>query len=345
MAKPNPIPDLKQRVKTLEGQVRLLLPLIEEVRVLKERLDSRSLHGLEAKKEEEKVGSSNNIEELKKNLKLRERELRETQTELEKLKEESEREKAELRKKYEREHQLRLQQEKSYQDQLGKLRQELEAGREMRLQLEESKEEALRALREELQAKGEELKKMADELQTERQKTAKHRCVAEVGPDLEQDSQGRTELHRAAERGDTHRVQLLLDAGSLVNTEDHYGRTPLRLAACEGHQDACRALLAAGAQPDVKGGPFGRTALHVAAYWGHPAVCELLLAAGARPNEPDDADQWTALHCAALCGRAPVVQLLLQHGAERGARDWHGRTALHLARENRRTEVAAMLQG
>ncbi|KAJ4448724.1 hypothetical protein ANN_00115, partial [Periplaneta americana] len=112
MAKPNPLPDLKQRVKTLEGQVRVLLPLIEEVRVLKERLDSRSLHGLGARKEEEKVGSSNNIEELKEKLKLRERELRETQAELEKLKEESEREKVELRQKYEEEHQLRLQQEK-----------------------------------------------------------------------------------------------------------------------------------------------------------------------------------------------------------------------------------------
>ncbi|XP_069702277.1 uncharacterized protein [Periplaneta americana] len=111
MAKPNPIPDLKQRVKTLEGQVRLLLPLIEEVRVLKERLDARSLHGLEARKEEEKVGSSNNIEELKEKLKLRERELRETQAELEKLKEESEREKVELRQKYEGERKLWLQQE------------------------------------------------------------------------------------------------------------------------------------------------------------------------------------------------------------------------------------------
>ncbi|XP_069701015.1 uncharacterized protein [Periplaneta americana] len=59
----------------------------------------------------EKVGSSNNIEELKEKLKLRERELRETQAELEKLKEESEREKVELRQKYEGERKLRLQQE------------------------------------------------------------------------------------------------------------------------------------------------------------------------------------------------------------------------------------------
>ncbi|XP_069700994.1 26S proteasome non-ATPase regulatory subunit 10-like [Periplaneta americana] len=300
MAKPNPLPDLKQRVKTLEGQVRLLLPLIEEVRVLKERLDSRSLHGLEARKEEEKVGSSNDIEELKEELKLRERELRETQAELEKVKEESER----------------------------------------------IKEEALQVLREELQVKGEELKKMADELQAERQKTAKLRAAAEVRPNLVQkDLLGWTELHRAAERGDTHRVQLLLDAGSQMNAVDNDVCTPLWLAASEGRQDVCRALVASGARPDVKGGLYGRTALHVAAVWGRRAVCELLLAAGARPNEPDDANQWTALHCAAGCGHAPVVQLLLQHGAERGARSKQGQTALDLARQWGHTEVEAMLQG
>ncbi|XP_069669560.1 ankyrin repeat domain-containing protein 65-like isoform X1 [Periplaneta americana] len=338
MAKPNPLPDLKQRVKTLEGQVRLLLPLIEEVRVLKERMDSRFLHGLELRKEEEKVGSNNNTEELKEKLKLRERELRETQAELKKLKEESEREKAELR-------QLWLQQEESYQDQLGKLRKDLEAEREMRRQLEESNEEALRALREELQANGEELKKLAEELQAERQKVAKQRAAAEIRPNLEQkDRQGRSRLHRAAERGDTHRVLQLSDAGSQVNAVDHDGCTPLYLAAYRGHQDACRALLAAGTRLDVKGGPQGCTALHVAAVSGHRAVCELLLAAGARPNEPDDADQWTALHCAAHVGHASVVQLLLQHGAERGAREKEGRTALDLARQFRRTGVAVMLQ-
>ncbi|KAJ4448717.1 hypothetical protein ANN_00108 [Periplaneta americana] len=200
---------------------------------------------------------------------------------------------------------------KSYQDQLEKLRQELEAGREMRRQLEE-----------------------------------KLRAAAEVRPNLEQmDSEGRTALHRAAERGDTHTVQLLLDAGSQVNAVDHDFCTPLWLAASVGRQDACRALLAAGARPDMKDEPYGGTALHMAAWHGHPAVCELLLAAGARPNQPDDLNQYTALHWAAVCGHAPVVQLLLQHGAERGARNKQGRTALDLARQSSKTEVAAMLQG
>ncbi|KAJ4448722.1 hypothetical protein ANN_00113 [Periplaneta americana] len=281
-----------------------------------------------------KVGSSNNIEELKEELKLRERELRETQAELEKA-------------------ERRI--GKELPGSAGKLRQELEAGREMRRQLEESKEEALRALREELQAKGEELKKMADELQAERQKTAgttdvtlfmatvtttditvvmdivttTHIIVVRVNGRRSTELRlrsGPTCSRRTAKAGlsytgqhswDTHRVQLLLDAGSQVNAVDHDGRTPLWLAAREDHQDACRALLAAGVQLDVKERLSGCTALHEAAYRGHLTVCELLLAAGARPNEPD-AHQWTALHCAACNGRAPVVQLLLQHGAERG---------------------------
>ncbi|XP_069669346.1 golgin subfamily A member 6-like protein 6 isoform X2 [Periplaneta americana] len=59
----------------------------------------------------------------------------------------------------------RRQQEASYDEQLAHLREELEAERRMRRQLEESKGEELRFLRAEL-------KKMAEDLQAERQTTA-----------------------------------------------------------------------------------------------------------------------------------------------------------------------------
>ncbi|XP_069700087.1 golgin subfamily A member 6-like protein 25 isoform X6 [Periplaneta americana] len=272
------------------------------------------------------------------------------------------------------------QQEARYEKELQILRNDLETERGMRRQMEASKEEELPLLRTELEAKEEELKKMTErqkeaskeeelelpraELEEKEEELKKMRegqkTAASKKPttNLKQyllskimrrqqeakDRRGRTTLHRAAMRGDTHRVQLLLDAGSQVNAVDNAGCTPLWLAAWQDRQDACRALLAAGARPDVKGGYFGRTALHEAALCGHPAVCELLLAAGARPNEPDDLNQWTALHCAALHGHAPVVLLLLQHGAERGARNEWGQTALDLASECGHTEVAAMLQ-
>ncbi|XP_069700077.1 golgin subfamily A member 6-like protein 25 isoform X5 [Periplaneta americana] len=268
-----------------------------------------------------------------------------------------------LRNDLETERGMRRQMEASKEEELRLLRTELEGKEEDLMNMAErqleainSKEQELELLRAELEEKEEELKTatrkkpttklkqyLLSKIMKRRQKEAKHRAAAEFGPDW--DSQGRTELHRAAKRGDTHRVQLLLYAGSQVNAVDHAGCTPLWLAADEGHQDACRALLAAGALPDVKSRPCGWTALHQAALSGHHAVCELLLAAGARPNEPDDEDGCTALHWAAGCGHAPVVQLLLEYGAQRGARDKRGRTALDLARKYECTEVDAMLLG
>ncbi|XP_069700069.1 golgin subfamily A member 6-like protein 25 isoform X4 [Periplaneta americana] len=268
-----------------------------------------------------------------------------------------------LRNDFESERGMWHQLQESKEEELRLLRTELEGKEEDLMNMAErqleainSKEQELELLRAELEEKEEELKTatrkkpttklkqyLLSKIMKRRQKEAKHRAAAEFGPDW--DSQGRTELHRAAKRGDTHRVQLLLYAGSQVNAVDHAGCTPLWLAADEGHQDACRALLAAGALPDVKSRPCGWTALHQAALSGHHAVCELLLAAGARPNEPDDEDGCTALHWAAGCGHAPVVQLLLEYGAQRGARDKRGRTALDLARKYECTEVDAMLLG
>ncbi|XP_069700127.1 ankyrin repeat domain-containing protein 50-like isoform X2 [Periplaneta americana] len=242
----------------------------------------------------------------------------------------------------------RRQQEARCKEELQILRKDLETERGMRLQLEASKEEELQLLRAELEEKEEELKKMREgqktaaskqpttnlkqyrlpKIKTRRQQEAKLRAAAEVRPNLEQkDSRGRITLHRASEREDTHRVQLLLDAGSQVNAVDD-GYTPLWLAGEQGHQDACRVLLAAGARLDVKAQPTGWTALHEAAYWGRPAVCEQLLAAGARPDVKSSGG--TALHVAAYWGHPAVCELLLAAGARPDVKS-SGGTALHVA--------------
>ncbi|XP_069699766.1 ankyrin repeat and protein kinase domain-containing protein 1-like [Periplaneta americana] len=267
MASSNPVAELQQRFKVLVGQMRVLLPLLDQVKIPMEKLDAQSPSEKEIRKTDTKVDEKNVCEGLK----AKQKKFEEKLEELEKLKE------------------------------------ELEKG---------SRAAAVRVLR-------------------------------EVGADLEKaDSEGRTPLHRAAERGDTRTVQVLLDAGCDVNAADPDGCTPLYLTAEKGHRDACRVLLAAGARLDMKERLYGWTALHLAAYHGHRAVCQLLLAAGARPNEPDDADLWTPLHQAASEGHAPVVQLLLQHGAEPGMRNREGQTALDLVLEWKRkhAEVAAMLQ-
>jgi ankyrin repeat protein len=73
---------------------------------------------------------------------------------------------------------------------------------------------------------------------------------------------------------------------------DEDGRTPLHWAADLGHAAAVRALLAAGADPDVQDAE-GMTPLHCAAVCEHRVVCELLLAAGADAHL-QDADGETA---------------------------------------------------
>ena len=58
------------------------------------------------------------------------------------------------------------------------------------------------------------------------------------------------------------------------------GSTPLLLAAYNGHWKVVKALVAAGALLETRGGR-NRAALHVAALAGHVRVAEELLALGA----------------------------------------------------------------
>ncbi|XP_069671529.1 ankyrin repeat and protein kinase domain-containing protein 1-like isoform X2 [Periplaneta americana] len=318
MAKPNPIPDLQRRVKALEGQVRQpQVPLLAEIKILKERLDALSIHSTEARSEDEVKGKDDteSLGMLQESLKSKQKELEEKERELIKQEEELEKGKEllqEMTKKYEKWQLLRLHHDyvgksDSREEELRNLRAQLEAERRLLRQQEVSKIEELEKLRQELEVK----------FQLQRQQEAVNDCRAvvlrllrEVGADLERaDCSGRTLLHRAADQGSADAVQVLLDAGSAVNAVDSAGCTPLYLAAQRSHQDACRALLAAGARPDLKARSLGWTPLHRAAWWGH----------------------------------APVVQLLLQHGAERGLRDQQGRTALDLARECGNREVESLL--
>src|SRR4051812_19837415 len=92
----------------------------------------------------------------------------------------------------------------------------------------------------------------------------------------------------AAFWGDLPKLQELLERdGALARTAsagDHYeaGVTALHLAACGGHREAARALVAAGA--DVNATAKDGTPLSVAVWEGHLEVVELLLTHGADPR-------------------------------------------------------------
>lgn len=134
-------------------------------------------------------------------------------------------------------------------------------------------------------------------------------------------------LLAAALQGDLSTVAALLHQDpSLANSvlSDAYeGAPPLALAAAGGHLEVVRALLDAGAEPDLSG--QDGTALMMAVWNNLPEVIELLLAGGASANATGPCGE-TPLHYAALKGRVELGRLLLAHGANPNVHTTQGRT-------------------
>ena len=104
-------------------------------------------------------------------------------------------------------------------------------------------------------------------------------------------------LARAAERGQVAKVRKLIEQGADVNARGRAqkvedanfewwlpaGRTPLYLAAQNGHVEVVQLLLDRGADPNL-GDEYGETPLHQAARRAECEIGELLLKAGADAN-------------------------------------------------------------
>ncbi|QRK11871.1 ankyrin repeat domain-containing protein [Archangium violaceum] len=82
-------------------------------------------------------------------------------------------------------------------------------------------------------------------------------------------------LFDAVMAGDLARVEALLAAGADPNPFDADGRTPLMVAAENGHEELVRTLLAAGADP-ILTDRMSESALTKAAAHGHGRVAALL---------------------------------------------------------------------
>ncbi|KAJ3498368.1 hypothetical protein NLG97_g1175 [Lecanicillium saksenae] len=159
-------------------------------------------------------------------------------------------------------------------------------------------------------------------------------------------------LEEASARADVPMARLLLQRGADANRRDHDGWLAVHRAAEEGSQDMCQLLLEAGTHIDTTSF-YGTGLLHCAANGGNLGTVEMVLA-GLKSRSQSAAPGiltchgWTPLHHAAFMGHADVARLLLaiDMGPDRTDhfyKDNHGWSVLHLAVYGRHLETVNVL--
>ena len=143
---------------------------------------------------------------------------------------------------------------------------------------------------------------------------------------------GYTPIHLAALVGNAAGIRTLSKWKADVNlrTTDEEEITPVQIAALSPWPDVFLGLMHASADINQKGGRFGQSALHVAASIGHLAVVRQLIFARAILDD-QDADGATPLHLAAAQGSVETSQFLLVAGASADHRDSTGLMPVHIA--------------
>ena len=156
------------------------------------------------------------------------------------------------------------------------------------------------------------------------------------------DFDGYTALHYMSREGDADVVQLLINAGADIATENVYGRSPLHCACESGQLDVVKKLVGAGAGVcDTVNG--GDTCLTVAAEYGHTKTVRYLVGLPEVDVNHRDGDNDTVLHYMSGEGDADAVQLLIDAGADIEMKNCDGCSPLHYACESGALDVVKKL--
>ena len=148
-----------------------------------------------------------------------------------------------------------------------------------------------------------------------------------------------TALHLAVVQGEIDVVQVLIDAGADIDTQNDLGRSPLNTACESGSLDIVKMLVRAGATDNG-----GCTCLMLAAYAGHTETVRYLVGLPeVDVNRQNTANNHTALHYAVVEGSTDVVQILLDAGADFDTQNNLGRSPLHSACDSETPDVVKML--
>ncbi|VDK85197.1 unnamed protein product [Litomosoides sigmodontis] len=158
------------------------------------------------------------------------------------------------------------------------------------------------------------------------------------------DDSGRTAIHWAASGGCLEIVQFCVSQheDDAVASDD-MGWTPLMIACSAGRLEVVRYLISLPLVDVNTPNNNKQTALHYAASKNRPQITAILLKSGANVNAQDNY-QATPLHRAASQGHEKIVPILLHEpGLRINLADSAGCTALHLAVDEQREDIAILL--
>ncbi|XP_063854524.1 ankyrin repeat domain-containing protein 42-like [Scylla paramamosain] len=131
----------------------------------------------------------------------------------------------------------------------------------------------------------------------------------------------------AASEGHEHLLSLLLQAGLSIEGGGTTDRTPLMMAAQNGHAHTQCVAALLPVTSSTPAHPEAHTPVHLASYYGHVEVLEQLAGAG-WPLTARDSDGNTPMHSAAAGGRVTCVQWLVQRGSDTSMQNNAGHTPL-----------------
>ncbi|KAB5575789.1 ankyrin repeat-containing domain protein [Coniochaeta sp. 2T2.1] len=138
-------------------------------------------------------------------------------------------------------------------------------------------------------------------------------------------------------------AKLILARGADPNERDPKGRTAMNKAAARGDTTMMELLMEYGADPENRESATGVSPLIDAAVYGHAPAVMFLLERGVDIETRTIDHGWTALSVAAISEHDEVLGILLEHGASVTNRDSHGLTPLMWAISRGLNTVPALL--
>ncbi|KAF7201850.1 60 kDa lysophospholipase isoform X5 [Nothobranchius furzeri] len=146
----------------------------------------------------------------------------------------------------------------------------------------------------------------------------------------------------AAKIGDIDALEALKEMGSNLCLGDFDGRTPLHVAACEGHFRAVEYLLGHGASVHAKD-RYGDTPLCNAVRFRQKDVVKLLRKTGAHFSRDQMEEAGTELCSLAASGDIEGLEIWSLAGADLSKPGYDGKTAIQVAEAAGRNPVVAFL--